>query len=153
RSARRFEAPGRAVIVAARRGAGVSGVGGDAGDAARLGGDAAGPRRGGGRKALPRALRRRVMSGCQTDGDLPADGGRGVPAPDRGRVASHLAVCGGCDARYRAIEARAARVAIALSALAGGIVEPLAGRQCGTGALPAASKVRLWPRWAAAAGM
>jgi anti-sigma factor RsiW len=82
------------------------------------------------------------MSGCQTDGDLRAYVDRELPGPDRERVASHLAACGECEARYRVIEARAARVAAALGALTGGIVE--------TRARPAAPKARMWPRWAAA---
>jgi anti-sigma factor RsiW len=82
------------------------------------------------------------MSGCQTDGDLRAYLDRELPGPDRDRVASHLEACVGCEARYREIQARAARVGAALGALGGGIVE--------TRAKPAASKVRMWPRWAAA---
>jgi hypothetical protein len=85
------------------------------------------------------------MSGCQTDGDLRAYVDRELPGPDRDRVASHLAACGECEARYREIEARAARVATALDVLTGGIVQ--------TRARPASPKVRMWPRWAAAAGL
>jgi anti-sigma factor RsiW len=85
------------------------------------------------------------MKQCWTDGDLRAYLDRELPGPDRDRAASHLAICEECDARYREIAARAERVATALSALAGGIA-PARSR-------PAAPKVKLWPRWAAAVGM
>jgi anti-sigma factor RsiW len=85
------------------------------------------------------------MKQCWTEGDLRAYLDRELPGPDRERVASHLAVCGECDARYREIAARAERVATALSALAHGIA-PARVR-------PASPKVKLWPRWAAAVGM
>jgi anti-sigma factor RsiW len=88
------------------------------------------------------------MKQCVQEGDLRAYLDRELPGPDRDRVAAHLATCGECDASYREIAARAERVATALSALADGIapvrVAPVA---------PAQSKVRLWPRWAAAVGM
>jgi anti-sigma factor RsiW len=83
------------------------------------------------------------MYQCWTDGDLRAYLDRELPGPDRDRAASHLAVCGECGARFRAIEARAERVATALSALADGITTVPAPR-------PTAPKVRMWPRWAAA---
>lgn len=86
------------------------------------------------------------MKQCWTDGDLRGYLDRELPGPDRERVASHLAVCGECDSRYREIEARAERVATALSSLADGIVAVQAAR-------PAAPKVRMWPRWATAVAM
>jgi anti-sigma factor RsiW len=86
------------------------------------------------------------MNQCWTDGDLRAYLDRELPGPDRDRAAAHLAVCGECDARFREIEARAERVATALSALADGIAPVRAPR-------PAAPKVRLWPRWATAAAI
>jgi anti-sigma factor RsiW len=85
------------------------------------------------------------MKQCWTDGDLRAYLDRELPGPDRDRAAAHLAVCGECDGRFREIEARAERVATALSALAGGIATERAR--------PIAPKVRVWPRWAAAAAM
>src|SRR5689334_21308406 len=85
------------------------------------------------------------MKRCETEGDLRAYADRELPGPDRDRVAAHLAECGECAGRYREISARAERVATALSALADGIA-PARPR-------PAGPKVRLWPRWAAAAGM
>lgn len=85
------------------------------------------------------------MKQCWTEGDLRAYLDRELPGQDRDRVASHLAVCEDCDARYREIAARAERVATALSALADGIA-PARPR-------PATPKVKLWPRWAAAVGM
>jgi hypothetical protein len=83
------------------------------------------------------------MNECWTDGDLRAFLDRELPGPDRDRAAAHLAVCGECGARFREIEARAERVATALSALADGISPVRTAR-------PAAPKVRMWPRWAAA---
>jgi anti-sigma factor RsiW len=85
------------------------------------------------------------MNRCETEGDLRAYLDRELPGPDRDRVAAHLAECGECDALCRAIEARAERVATALSALADGIAPARP--------IPAAPKVRVWPRWAAAVGM
>ena len=85
------------------------------------------------------------MKRCETEGDLRAFQDRELPAQDRDRVAAHLAVCGECDERYREISARAERVATALSALADGIAPARP--------IPAAPKVRVWPRWAAAVGM
>jgi anti-sigma factor RsiW len=86
------------------------------------------------------------MNECWTDGDLRAYLDRELPGPDRDRAAAHLAVCGECGARFREIKARAERVATALSALADGISTVRAPRR-------AAPKVRLWPRWAAAAAV
>jgi anti-sigma factor RsiW len=85
------------------------------------------------------------MKRCETEGDLRAYLDRELPGQDRDRVAAHLAECGECDARFREISARAERVAPALSALADGIA-PVRVK-------PMAPKVRLWPRWAAAAGV
>src|SRR5204862_5346173 len=96
RRARRVKAPGSAIAVIARRGAGVSGIGGSDRGSARFGGHAVGPRRGGVREALPRALRRRLMKECWTDGDLRAYLDRELPGPERDRVAEHLAQCAAC---------------------------------------------------------
>src|SRR5262252_4700994 len=85
------------------------------------------------------------MNGCESDGDLRAYVDRELPPREAERLASHLAVCGECDARYRQIEARATRVAAALSGLA-----VSAG---GARIKPAAPKARMWPRWAVAAGV
>lgn len=86
------------------------------------------------------------MKQCWTDGDLRAYLDHELPGPDRDRAASHLAECGECGERFREIEARAERVATALSSLADGIAPVRAQR-------PAPAKVRLWPRWAAAAAV
>jgi anti-sigma factor RsiW len=85
------------------------------------------------------------MKQCVQEGDLRAYLDRELPGADRDRVAAHLATCGECGAQYREIAARAERVATALSALAGGIAPARVA--------PAASRVKLWPRWAAAVGM
>jgi anti-sigma factor RsiW len=85
------------------------------------------------------------MNRCETEGDLRAYLDRELPGPDRDRVAAHLAECGECDVRCRQIEARAERVATALSALADGIAPARA--------IPAPPKLRVWPRWVAAVGL
>ncbi len=85
------------------------------------------------------------MKECWTEGDLRSHLDRELPGPDRDRVAEHLAQCGECDARYRAIAARAERVATALGALAEGIMPEAPQR--------AARRATMWPRWAAAAAM
>ena len=85
------------------------------------------------------------MNVCETDGDLRAYLDRELPLADRDRVAEHLAECGECDTRLRTMEARAERIATALSALAGGITP--------VQLTPAPRKVRLWPRWTVAAGI
>jgi anti-sigma factor RsiW len=85
------------------------------------------------------------MKQCVSEGDLRAYLDRELPAADRDRVASHLAVCAECDSVYREVSARAERVATALSALADGIAPARV--------MPAAPKIRVWPRWVAAAGM
>ena len=85
------------------------------------------------------------MKECWTEGDLRAYLDRELPAGDRERIAAHLAECSACGALYGEIAARAERVAAALGALAE-TVSPVAAR-------PAARPVRLWPRWAAAAGI
>ena len=85
------------------------------------------------------------MNRCETEGDLRAYLDRELPGPDRDRVAAHLAECGECDVRCRQIEARAERVATALSALADGIAP--------AGVIPPPAKVKVWPRWVAAVGM
>jgi anti-sigma factor RsiW len=85
------------------------------------------------------------MNQCFEDGDLRAYVDRELPAPDRDRVAAHVAGCGECDARLREIEARAKRIATALSALADGVAPARP--------IPAERKVRIWPRWATAAAV
>jgi anti-sigma factor RsiW len=85
------------------------------------------------------------MKQCVQEGDLRAYLDRELPGADRDRVAEHLATCSECDAQFRAVAARAERVATALSALADGIAPARVA--------PAAPKVKLWPRWAAAVGM
>jgi anti-sigma factor RsiW len=90
------------------------------------------------------------MKQCWTDGDLRAYLDRELPGPDRDRAAAHLAECGECGARFREIEARAERVATALSALVEGIA-PV--RMPAAPTRPVAKKVRLWPRWATAAAV
>lgn len=85
------------------------------------------------------------MNRCFEDGDLRAYVDRELPGPDRDRVAAHLAGCGECGARLREIEARAERIATALSALADGVApaRPIAAER----------KAKLWPRWATAAAV
>jgi anti-sigma factor RsiW len=85
------------------------------------------------------------MNLCHSDGDLRACLDRELPAADRDRISAHLAGCEQCGARYREIAARSERVATALGALSGDVA-PARSR-------PAAPKVKLWPRWAAAVGL
>ena len=85
------------------------------------------------------------MSHCLEEGDLRAYLDRELPGPDRDRAAAHLAECGECDALLREIEARAERVATALSSLADGIAPARP--------TPVVKPARLWPRWTAAAAV
>jgi len=85
------------------------------------------------------------MKGCWTEGDLRAYLDCELSAPDRDRVAAHLAACGQCNSLHWEIAARAERVSAALGALSGGVVPARP--------TPAVRPVVLWPRWAAAVAM
>ena len=85
------------------------------------------------------------MKDCWTEGELRAYLDRELTAPDRDRVADHLAKCGECDLLYREISARAERVATALVAL-GGSIAPAPTTRARPPVIP-------WTRWAAAVAM
>jgi predicted anti-sigma-YlaC factor YlaD len=85
------------------------------------------------------------MSQCWSEGEIRAYLDRELAPADRERLAAHLGECAECEARLTAVEARAERIATALSALAWDVVlsRPKA----------APKPVRLWPRWAGAAAI
>ena len=85
------------------------------------------------------------MSQCWSEGEIRAYLDREMATADRERLAAHLGECAECEALLAAVEARAERVATALSALAWDVVP----------ARPKATPkpVRLWPRWAGAAAI
>lgn len=85
------------------------------------------------------------MNNCWSDGEIRAYLDRELAPGDRERLAAHLAECGECDTRLRETEARAARIATALSALAEDVL-PTRPRL-------APKPVRYWPRWTAAAAV
>jgi predicted anti-sigma-YlaC factor YlaD len=84
------------------------------------------------------------MSQCWSEGEIRAYLDRELAPADRERLTAHLGACAECEALLTAVEARAERVATALSALAWDVA-------------PARPKVakpaRLWPRWAGAAAI
>jgi anti-sigma factor RsiW len=82
------------------------------------------------------------MSHCGSDGEIRAYLDRELPEADRERLTRHAGECAACEARMREMEARSARIATALGALADDVLpfRPQA----------APKPVRLWPRWAAA---
>jgi len=85
------------------------------------------------------------MNRCGADGDIRAYLDRELPPGDREQLAAHLAECGACGERLRELEARAERIATALSALADDVAP--------SRSKPAPKPVKLWPRWAGAAAI
>ena len=81
------------------------------------------------------------MNRCQMDGEIRAYLDGELPAADRERLAAHVVECAACEARTREMEARGARIATALSALADDVLP--------SRPKPAAQPMRIW-RWAAA---
>jgi len=85
------------------------------------------------------------MSQCWPEGEIRAYLDRELSPADRERLAPHLGECAECEALLATVEARAGRIATALSALSWDVAasRPKA----------APKPARLWPRWAGAAAI
>ena len=85
------------------------------------------------------------MSQCWPEGEIRAYLDRELAPADRERLAAHLGECAECEALLATVEARAGRIATALSALSWDVAasRPKA----------APRPARLWPRWAGAAAI
>jgi len=85
------------------------------------------------------------MSQCWPEGEIRAYLDRELAPADRERLAAHLGECAECEALLATVEARAGRIATALSALSWDVAasRPKA----------APKPARLWPRWAGAAAI
>ena len=81
------------------------------------------------------------MTECWNEGDLRAYADRELPPAEMEQLTAHLAVCAGCESRYRELAERAGRVGAWMAELSAPV--PVAAAR-------PVRRVATWPRWAAA---